>query len=35
MRHRPRELLAGQRTEALNALRGHVAEIGIVAPQGA
>jgi transposase len=35
MRHRPRELLAGQRTEALNALRGHVAEIGVVAPQGA
>src|SRR5271166_5232835 len=30
-----RELLAGQRTAALNALRGHLAEIGVVAPQGA
>jgi len=28
-------LLAGQRTAALNALRGHLAEIGVVAPQGA
>ena len=35
MRHRARELLAGQRTAALNALRGHLAEIGVVAPQGA
>ena len=35
MRHRTRELLAGQRTAALNALRGHLAEIGLVAPQGA
>jgi transposase len=35
MRHRARELLAGQRTAALNALRGHLAEIGGVAPQGA
>ena len=35
MRHRARELLAGQRTSALNALRGHLAEIGVVAPQGA
>jgi transposase len=35
IRHRARELLDGQRTEALNALRGHVAEIGVVAPQGA
>ena len=34
MRHRARELLAGQRTAALNALRGQRAEIGIVAPQG-
>jgi transposase len=31
MRHRARELLAGQR----NALRGHLAEIGLIAPQGA
>ena len=29
MRHRARELLAGQRTAALNALRGHLAEIGL------
>src|SRR6202050_3881615 len=35
MRHRARELLAGQRTAALNALRGHLAEIGLIAPQGA
>jgi transposase len=35
MRHRARELLAGQRTAALNALRGHMAEIGVVAAQGA
>ena len=35
MRHRARELLSGQRTAALNALRGHLAEIGLIAPQGA
>jgi transposase len=35
MRHRARELLAGQRTCLLNALRGHLTEIGVVAPQGA
>jgi transposase len=35
MRHRARELLAGQRTAALNGLRGHLAEIGVVVPQGA
>jgi transposase len=35
MRHRTRELLAGQRTSLLNALRGHMTEIGVVAPQGA
>ena len=35
MRHRARELLAGQRTSLLNALRGHLAEIGVIAPQGA
>ena len=34
MRHRAREPLAGQRTAALNALRGHL-EIGLIAPQGA
>ena len=31
MRQWARELLAGQRTAALNALRGHLAEIGVVA----
>jgi transposase len=35
MRHRARELLIGQRTQILNALRGHLAEIGVVAAQGA
>jgi len=35
MRHRARELLAGNRTRMLNALRGHLAEVGIVAAQGA
>jgi transposase len=35
IRDRARELLAGQRTAALNALRGHLAEIGLIAPQGA
>ena len=27
-------MLAGQRTAALNAFRGHLAEIGVIAPQG-
>jgi transposase len=35
MRHRVREQLAGQRTALLNALRGHLSEIGVIAPQGA
>ena len=35
MRHRVREQLVGQRTALLNALRGHLSEIGVVAPQGA
>jgi transposase len=35
MRHRARELMVGQRTGALNALRGHLSEIGVVAAQGA
>ena len=35
MRHRARELLAGNRVAMLNALRGHLAEVGIVAAQGA
>lgn len=34
MRHRTRELLVGQRTQLLNALRGHLAEMGVIAPQG-
>ena len=35
MRHRVRELLSSERTRVLNALRSHLAEIGVVAPQGA
>jgi transposase len=35
MRHRAREQLVGQRTALLNALRGHLSEIGVIAPQGA
>ena len=35
MRHRIREQLVGQRTALLNALRGHLGEIGVIAPQGA
>ena len=35
MRHRTRELLVGQRTALINALRGHMAEIGVIAAQGA
>ncbi len=35
MKHKARELLVGQRTQLLNALRGHLAEIGIIAAQGA
>ena len=34
MRHRTRELMVGQRTAALNALRSHISEIGVVAAQG-
>ncbi len=34
MRHRAREQLVGQRTALLNALRGHLSEIGVVAAQG-
>ena len=32
---RIRELLIRQRTQAINALRGHLAEVGPVVPQGA
>ena len=34
MLHRTRDLLVRQRTMLVNALRGHMAELGIVAPQG-
>lgn len=32
--HRARELLAGQRTQTVNALRGHLAGFGVIEPQG-
>ena len=35
MLHRARELLVRQKTQLINALRGHCAEFGIIAPQGA
>ena len=35
MLHRTRDLLMRQRTMLLNAVRGHLAEFGIIAPQGA
>jgi transposase len=35
MRHKVRELLVAQRTQLLNALRGHLAEAGVIAAQGA
>jgi transposase len=31
---RARDLLGGQRTQIINALRGHLAEYGLIAPQG-
>jgi transposase len=34
MHHKVRELLVSQRTQMLNAVRGHLAEIGIIAAQG-
>jgi transposase len=34
MRHKAREMLVMQRTQLLNGLRGHLAEVGIVAAQG-
>jgi transposase len=34
MQHRTRDLLMRQRTQLINALRGHLAELGIVAAQG-
>jgi transposase len=35
MRHRVRETLVAQRTQLLNSLRGHMAEAGLIAAQGA
>ena len=34
MLFRTRDLLVRQRTQAINALRGHLAEFGVIAPQG-
>ena len=34
MLFRTRDLLVRQRTQLINALRGHLAEHGVVAPQG-
>jgi transposase len=34
MLHRTRDLLIRQRTQLINALRGHLAELGLVAPKG-
>jgi transposase len=34
MQHRTRDLLMRRRTQTINALRAHMAEIGIAAPQG-
>jgi transposase len=34
MRHKAREMPASQRSQLLNALRGHWTEVGVIAPQG-
>ena len=34
MRHKAREMLVSQRTQLLNGLRGHLAEVGVIAAQG-
>ncbi len=34
MQHRARDLLMRQRTQVINALRAHLAELGIAAAQG-
>ena len=34
MQHRTRDVLIRQRTQIINALRGHLAELGVVAAQG-
>ena len=34
MHHKAREMLVAQRTQLINLLRGHLAEIGVIAAQG-
>jgi transposase len=34
MRHKAREMLVSQRTQLLNAWRGHLTEVGVIAAQG-
>jgi transposase len=34
MHHKAREMLVAQRTQLINALRGHLVEIGVIAAQG-
>jgi transposase len=34
MHHKVREILVSQRTQLLNALRGDLAEVGVIAAQG-
>src|ERR1041385_7602280 len=34
MQHRARDLLMQQRTQLINAMRSHLAELGIITPQG-
>ena len=34
MQHRARDLLMCQRTQLINAMRSHMAELGIIAPRG-
>lgn len=34
MLHKARELLVRRRTMLVNAIRGHMAELGMIAPQG-
>ena len=34
MLHRARQLLVSQRTQAINAMRSHLAELGLIAPVG-
>ena len=34
MRHKAREMLVSQRTQLLNALRGHLTEVGVIGTAG-